>query len=125
MAADLDRLAESWRSGADQMAAESQQRMAQMAADQQAWLRSLYDGDTDEGPQPKDQSQARGGASRAGWSPASPAGPGPDSGQPLTFEDVRAAEMAEADRIRNLSLQDFAVERERLIRSRTSRGMFG
>ncbi len=77
-------------------------------------------------PAPIDpQDQAVGASAAAGSSsPAMPGG-GPGPGQPLTFEDVRAAEMAEADRIRNLSLQDFAVEREHLIRSRTSRGMFG
>ena len=92
-------------------------RVRQFEEDQRAWFKSLYDGDE---PAPTDvgqQEPSRQGASSRG--PATPAGPRP-AGQPI---DPHAAEMAEADRIRDLPMSAWAEERQRLIRS-SNQGMF-
>jgi hypothetical protein len=105
MQADLDRLAESWRSGYAQQLADHEARMQKAQADHQAWLRSLY-ADDDSEPQPT-QDVAAGGHGDAS---ASPAGP-PDGHGPRQQPDPRAAELAEAERIRSMPMAEYAQRR--------------
>jgi hypothetical protein len=94
-------------------------RVRQFEEDQRAWFKSLYDGDE---PAPTDvgqQEPSRQGASSRG--PATPAGPRP-AGQPINPHAAELAELAEAERIKGLSMEAFAVERQRLIRP--NQGMF-
>lgn len=93
---------------------EHEQRMSDLAAQQRAWLEDFISGGTSDPASTDPQGQV--GASTAGAAPAT-SGPGP--GQP----NPHAAELAEADRIRGLSMWDFQRERERLIRR--DQGIFG
>ena len=107
MRADLDRLAESWRSGAAQQLADHETRMRKLDEDHQAWLRSLY-ADDDEPALTHELAGAEDAAVSSGHRPQQP--------------NAHEVEMAEAARIRSLSMQDWAVERQRLIRANP--GMF-
>jgi hypothetical protein len=90
------------------------ERADQFEEDQRAWLARFIGDDADEGAH-TDVAQGQGGASPAG-PPASPAGP--DPGQPN-----HAAELAEAERIKDMPMATYAQERQRLIRANT--GLFG
>jgi hypothetical protein len=113
MAAEVDRLRESWSSGAAQQLADHEQRMRQMRDDQAAWLRSLYNDGPDDGAD-MSVGQVQGvGASAGPLAPASSADPGP--GQPARD----AAELA-ADDIKTMSMQEYAARRAELgVRSGT------
>jgi hypothetical protein len=106
-AAEVDAYLANLREGVAQQVAESAARIQQTRAEQAAWMASLYSDEPDEGT-PTDVAHAQTGASAPGL-PASPRGSG--HGQ-LTHAD----ELAEAARIRSLSLREYAQERERLIR---------
>jgi len=116
MASALDLYRDDWSTSTNEMMRAHAEQMQRLRDDQAAWLANFTNGEAGEPAPTQDVGQGH-GASATGPAPA----PGPGPGQP----NPHAAELAEAERIRNLSLQDFAVERERLIRSRTSRGMFG
>jgi len=95
------------------------ERMRKLEEDHKAWLAgylaSLY-GDDDESPT-QDVGQGQDGASATGWSsPAGPSGPGPGRPNP------HAAELEEAERIRDMPMSEYAAERQRLIRP--NQGMF-
>jgi hypothetical protein len=112
MQADLDRLRESWACGAYSVAGH-EDRMQRMRDDTARYLKGLSCA-ADE-PAPIDV--AGGHRDRSGPSPASRQGPR----QP----DPHAAALAEAARLKSLSLTAYAEERQRLIRASTSaRGLF-
>ena len=105
MAADLDLYRDDWSSRhAEQLQAHNE-RMRQMEADQAAWFKNWYDGDDESAP--TDVGRGQVDASAAGSSPATPPGPGP--GQP-----IHAAELAEAERIRSMSMAEYAARRAEL-----------
>jgi hypothetical protein len=109
MRADLDRLAESWRAGYAQQLADHEARMRKLDEDHQAWLRSLY-ADDDSEPQPT-QDVAAGGL---GDAPASSSS-GTDGHGPRQQPDPRvAAELAEAERIRSMPMNEYAAMRAEL-----------
>jgi len=87
-------------------------RVRQFEEDQRAWFKSLYDGDE---PAPTNVGQGQTDAPATGPAPA----PGPGPGQP----DPYTAELIEAERIKGLSMEAFAAERQRLIRQ-PNQGMF-
>jgi hypothetical protein len=114
-AAEVDQYLANLREGVARQVTESEARMQKIRDDRAAWLNSLYDDE----PVPTDVAQGQVDASAAGSSPASPPGSGP--GQPNRHAD----ELAEAERIRSMSMQDYARERQRLRASTSNRGMFG
>ena len=113
MRAELDALRESWSTGFEQQAGESEARMRKIRDDQAAWFNGLYDDGPDEGT-PTDVGQVQGaGASAGPLAPASPVPPGP--GQPTR----QVAELA-ADDIKNMSMREYAERRAELgVRSGT------
>lgn len=118
---ELERKRQEWReswaldsTSTGDMIREHNARMRELEEQHRAWLSGYLkdaSGEADEPAPTQNVAGAEGATVPAGHRPPQP--------------NPHAAELAEAERIRNLSLQDFAVERERLIRSRTSRGMFG
>ena len=114
METDINRLRDSWAAGYAAQLQAHETRLAQIRSETSRFIEGLYS--NDEGPHEPAQGQQR-DASSAGSSPAS--GGAADPGQP---DPTYAAELAEAERIRNLSMQDFAVERQRMIRA--NQGMF-
>jgi hypothetical protein len=92
-------------------------RMAQLDADHQAWLadyREELRGAASE-PAPQDVAQGQAGRFPTGSPPSRSGGPGP-------AQPDHAAELAEADRIKSLTMREFAQERQRHIRP--SSGLF-
>ena len=104
MRADLDRLADSWQAGVAQQLADHETRLAQIRDDQARWVNSLY-GDDDEGPH-----ELAGGQGDAPAGRNAPATPGPVPRQP----DPHVAELAEAARLRAMSMNEYAALRAEL-----------
>ncbi len=115
MSAELDLYRDDWSTRTAEMMRAHEDRVRQMRNDQAAWLKSFY-GEADEPAPTPDVGQGL-GASATGPAPA----PGPGPGQP---PNPHAAELAEAERIRDMPMGEYAQERQRMIRA-TSRGMFG
>ena len=116
MRSELDHLLTSWSSTAAQQVAAHEARIRQMQEDNLAWLRNRAADDGDEGAR-TDVRQVPQDASSLG----APVPPGAGSAGPPT--DPWAAELAEAERIRTMPMQDWAEVRRTLIR--TSDGLFG
>ena len=118
MQAELDLYRDDWSSRyADQLRGH-QARMDAIRAETDQYIKSLY-GEADEpAPTPDvgQQEPSRQDASSRG--PATPAGPRP-AGQPI---NPHAAELEEAERIRDMPMREWAAERQRLIRP--NQGMF-
>ena len=113
METDINRLRDSWATTYQETRRASDERVAATQRDLRAWLSARA---TADGEVPSDPRQAPRGASLAG----APVRPGAvPAGPPI---DPREAELAEAARIRNLSMQDWAIERQSLIRA--DRGTF-
>ena len=118
IAADVDQYLASLREGVARQVAESEARIAAGRDATAHWLQNFYDDDaegvdTSVGPQISRDASGSGG----------PATPGPGSAGQPNSRDAELAEAEEAERIRRLSLQDYAQERQRLIRA-GSPGMF-
>lgn len=118
MTASLDLYRDDWSTRHAEMTRAHNERMQRMCDGQAAWLNSFYD----DGEVTPTQDVAQGqvvhpppGSSPAPASP--PAGPG--SGQP---PNPHAAELEEAERIRDMPMSEWAAERQRLIRP--NQGMF-
>lgn len=115
--AEMDRrvseLRDEWSAGVAHQVATSEARVRQLQEDQVTWLRSLA-GDDDAANEPPAGSRTDTSASTA-----NPAGHSDSRQEP----DPRAAELAEAERIRTMPMQDWAEVRKTLIR--TSDGLFG
>lgn len=106
MAARLDAYASDSATRTAEMIRGHQERLRQLEEDQRAWLKSLYDGDE---PAPSPNVGQGLGASGPALAPA----PGPGPGQP---PNPHAVELEEAERIRDLTLAEYAAERQRHIR---------
>jgi hypothetical protein len=92
-------------------------RMDALRAETDQYIKSLT-GEADEPSPGLDVGRGRDGVSPTGWSsPAGPGGPGP--GRPI---NPHAAELEEAERLYALSMAEYAIERQRLIRANP--GMF-
>jgi hypothetical protein len=114
MQARLDAYASDSATRTAEMIQAHQERVRQFEDDQRAWFKSLYDGE----PAPTNVGQGQLGASATGWSsPAGPGGPGP--GQPPNPHPV---ELEEAERLHDLTLAEYAAERQRHIRP--NQGLF-
>jgi hypothetical protein len=108
MAAELDLYRDDWTSRHAEQLQGHQARMDAMRAETARFL----NGEADEPAPTQDvgqQEPSRQDASSRG--PATPAGPRP-AGQPI---NPHAAELEEAERIRNLPMSEWAAERQRLI----------
>jgi hypothetical protein len=104
---------EEWSSNAASQMAESEARVRRLQEDSLAWLRSRYD------DEPRKLAGSGDHREEATASAASPGtGHSPRTQQPGQHE----LELAEAARIRNLTMQQFAIERQTLIRS--GKGIF-
>jgi hypothetical protein len=90
-------------------------RVRQFEDDQRAWFKSLY-GEANEPAPTQDVGQGQTDAPATGPAPA----PGPGPGRPI---NPNTAELIEAERIKGLSMEAFAAERQRLIRQ-PNQGMF-
>jgi len=119
---DLERYREELNSGyapdttaTDEMVKAHNARMRQLEEDHKAWLARFINGETDE-PAPTHELA---GADRASVPGGTPNGHRPQQPDP----DPYAAELAEAERIRTMPMQDWAEVRKTLIR--TSDGLFG
>jgi hypothetical protein len=119
MATELDLYRDDWSTRTAEMMWAHEDRVRQIRDDQAAWLDSFINGETGEVSHTDvGQGQVVLGAPATGWSsPAGPGGPGP--GQP---PNPHAVELAEAERLRDLTMAEYAAERQRLIRS--NQGMF-
>ncbi len=122
--AELDAIREDWSTTVAHQVASSEARIRQMHEDNLTWLRSRYADDSDEGPQDVAGAAGPGADGASSVLTGTPGGHNQRSPQPTLDRWMAAAIEAdqEADRIRGLSMQDYAVERQRLIRS--DRGMF-
>ena len=116
METDLDRLRDSWATTYAEQRRAAEQRIAEIRAETQQYLRAISTGEATE-PAPADVRQIPQDAP----SPGEPVPPGAGSAGPPT--DPYAAELAEAERIRTMPMQDWAEVRKTLIR--TSDGLFG
>jgi hypothetical protein len=112
MQTDLDRLRDEWAEGYGEMRAAHEQRLQKIEQDFRDWLSSRY---ADEADPAQEVDQGRRDASTPGsrrTQPPGVAGPGQ--------LDPYAAELADAERIRNMDMRQYTVERARLgIRSDT------
>ena len=109
----VSELRDEWSACVAHQVATSEARVRQLQEDQVTWLRSLA-GDDDAANEPPAGSRTDTSASTA-----NPAGHSDSRQEP----DPRAAELAEAERIRTMPMQDWAEVRKTLIR--TSDGLFG
>ncbi len=117
MAAELDLYRDDWSTRHAEMTRAHNERMQRMRDDQAAWLDSFYD-DGEPAPTQDPQDQARGASAAGSSSPAMPGG-GPGPGQPI---NPHAVDLEESERIRDLTMAEYAAERQRLIRP--NQGMF-
>jgi hypothetical protein len=118
--AELDLYRDDFTSRNAEMQRAHRERLAAIRAETDQYIKSLY-GEADEPAPTQDVGQQEPSRQDASPSrgPATPAGPRP-AGQPI---DPHTAELEEAARIKGLSMQAFADERQRLIR-RPNQGMF-
>ena len=115
MEARVTALKESWSSGFEQHLADSAARQQAIREGTREWIKGLYADDGDQGAR-TDVRQIPQDAS----APGEPVPPGAGSAGPPT--DPYAAELAEAERIRTMPMQDWAEVRKTLIR--TGDGLF-
>ncbi len=120
METDLDRLRDEWATTYAEMREASEQRIAATRSELQQQLRAIAAGEAP-GPAPANEPPA-GGRTDASASTAYPVG----HSDPRQDPDPPATELAEAARIKSLSWDDYAAERQsRGIGSPTSaRGLF-
>ena len=101
MAAELDLYRDDWSSRHAEELRAHEQRMRELEASQAEWLTNWLEGDPDGAQDPRGQV----GASTAGRNAPASSGPGPGQ-QPIS-----AAEMLEAEAIKNMSMQEYAALR--------------
>jgi hypothetical protein len=112
----LQHLRELWREGFERDLADHQKRLEALRAEQAAWFSNFVDGEATEPASTPDVVVRPGprGAPLPSPSGSSQDGHSPAGQRP---QDPHAAELAEASRIKGLSMQAFAAERQRLIRA--------
>jgi hypothetical protein len=108
MASDIDRYRDDWSTRTAEMQRAHQARLAEVRAETDQYIKSLY-GEADEPAPTPIVGQGYADAPATGPAPA----PGPGPGQPPSPYE---AEFLEGERIRALPMAEYAAERQRLIR---------
>ena len=115
MQAGLDLYRDDWSTRTAEMQRAHQARLDAIRAETDAYIKNMY-GEANEPTPTPNVGQGHADAPATGPAPA----PGPGPGQPINPYE---ADRIEAERIKGLSMEAFAAERQRLIRQ-PNQGMF-